>query len=266
MSSANKSPARVLSGIGLMVATAATLGALISLPALAIPISGQGTWETTLQPRDIDGNGSVDAFYDTTLNITWLANFRTLTGLVSKVDWDTANRWATTTSFFGLSGWRLPTTNDTGRSGCQFSYSGSDCGFNVDTSTGNPVNSELAHLFYVTLGNLADCDKTGSCGVASLGVFSTGNLTNYSIDGYWSGTAVALDSNFAWYFGSITFPVPGYQGTLRKDVALRAVAVHPGDVGTPMPLPSTAALIALAFVRWVLFGAGGLAGRVRRLG
>lgn len=41
----------------------------------AAPISGQGTWESTLQARDLDGNKStVEAYYDTALGITWLAN------------------------------------------------------------------------------------------------------------------------------------------------------------------------------------------------
>jgi hypothetical protein len=110
----------------------------------------------------------------------------------------------------------------------------------------------------LTLGNLALCDKTGSC-FGYLGVLNTANLTGYSIDAYRSGTVYRRDSNFAWYFGSLTFPVPGYQESFRKDAALRAVAVHPGDVGTPMPLPSTAALILLTF------GAMGMV-RQQRLG
>ncbi|MBA4108863.1 MAG: hypothetical protein C0487_04625 [Leptothrix sp. (in: Bacteria)] len=32
-----------------------------------------GDWETTLQARDINGDGTVDAYYDTTQDITWLA-------------------------------------------------------------------------------------------------------------------------------------------------------------------------------------------------
>lgn len=39
--------------------------------AQAAPIPGQGTWETTLQGRDLDGNfGSFEAYYDTVLDIT----------------------------------------------------------------------------------------------------------------------------------------------------------------------------------------------------
>ena len=42
--------------------------------AHAVPVPGQGTWETTLQARDIDGDGTVDAWYDTALDLTWLAD------------------------------------------------------------------------------------------------------------------------------------------------------------------------------------------------
>src|SRR3989304_3890046 len=36
-------------------------------------VTGQGSWETTLQARDLDGNTStIEAYYDTVLHITWL--------------------------------------------------------------------------------------------------------------------------------------------------------------------------------------------------
>src|SRR5262245_1519847 len=40
----------------------------------AMPISGQGTWETTLQARYAAGSTDPVAYYDSTLNITWLAD------------------------------------------------------------------------------------------------------------------------------------------------------------------------------------------------
>ena len=51
------------------------LGLLLSCGvAQSAAVSGQGTWETTLQARDVDANGVVDAYYDTVLDITWLAD------------------------------------------------------------------------------------------------------------------------------------------------------------------------------------------------
>ena len=35
--------------------------ALIATPAYSNPINGQGTWESTLEGRDVDGDSSVDA-------------------------------------------------------------------------------------------------------------------------------------------------------------------------------------------------------------
>lgn len=55
--------------------TACTLvPVLIAAPVLAGPIPGQGTWESTLQARDLTGDNVADAFYDSVLNITWLAD------------------------------------------------------------------------------------------------------------------------------------------------------------------------------------------------
>jgi hypothetical protein len=236
-----------------VVAAVALLSAFIAPVAQAGPVPGQGNWQTTLQARDIDGNGSTDAYYDTQLNITWLANFNT-NGLMN---WNAANTWATTTSFFGLSGWRLPTTNDTGASGCDFAYSGTDCGYNVQTSTGNAVNSEMAHLYYVTLGNLAYCSASAVCPQPGQGLINTGDLVNFQSFAYWSGTVYAPVSNLAWLFYTGTVNGAGGQTNDSKDGALYAVAVRPGDVGASVPLPPTAALMLL------MFGAMGLIRRKR---
>jgi len=56
-----------------------------------VPVSGQGTWETTLQGRDLDGNNlTAEACYDTALDITWLAN----ADINGEMDWFAANTWA----------------------------------------------------------------------------------------------------------------------------------------------------------------------------
>lgn len=53
---------------------AASVAMLAAGAAQALGVPGQGTWETTLQPRDLDGNAAngPEAFYDTVLDITWL--------------------------------------------------------------------------------------------------------------------------------------------------------------------------------------------------
>jgi PASTA domain/Bacterial Ig-like domain (group 2)/PKD domain len=88
-------------------------------------IPGQGTWETTLRPRDLDGDGLADAYYDTAQDITWLAD-RTLPRLTLSE----ANSWVASLNVHGVTGWRL---------------------FNVQTS---PLTSELSKLYFDTLGNV----------------------------------------------------------------------------------------------------------------
>ena len=70
---------------GLLAAAAMLFGAL---PALALPFPGRGTWESTLQARDLNGDTVTDAYYDTALNVTWLANAN------GAMTWSAANTWA----------------------------------------------------------------------------------------------------------------------------------------------------------------------------
>jgi PEP-CTERM motif len=77
--------------------TATTALLALAATAQAAGVSGQGTWETTLQPRDINADGKTDAFYDSVLKVTWLAD---------------ANAWAANLNVYGATGWRLPTLVD----------------------------------------------------------------------------------------------------------------------------------------------------------
>ena len=133
---------------------------LFSTAAHAAPVSGQGTWETTLQARDFDANpATIEGYYDTVLGVTWLAD----ANANGTMTWDAANAWAAGLDFgAGIDNWRLPTMIDNGNDGCNYSTTGgTDCGYNVQTTTDSPpypaatVYSEMASLFYDTLGNLA---------------------------------------------------------------------------------------------------------------
>ena len=222
------------------------LAVLVAAAAQAAPVAGQGTWETTLQARDINGDSVVDAYYDTALNITWLADWN-VNGIQ---DWNTQVAWASGLNVHGVTGWRLPSTTDTGPSGCDFSLAGgTDCGYNVDTAS-----SEMAHMFYVTLGNKAYCppgDATCAGGPqAGFGLSNTADFTNMQSYYLWSGTGYAPSPGYAWYF----YTLVGYQGDLGKLSGLYAVAVRPGDVAAGVPEPATlgltlTALGALALVR-----------------
>jgi PEP-CTERM motif len=211
--------------------------------------------------RDINGvavaGSSAGAvfLYDTDLNITWLRNasaaagsrfddgFSTTDGFMT---WANAKNWASTLTVGSYSGWRLPTMIDTGASGCDYSNSGgTDCGYNVLTAT-----SEMAHLFYVSLRNLAFCAPgivvcLNSTPQTGWGLVNTGNFQNLQPRAYWFGTEYTLPGE-AWVFD---MPV-GLQGKAFTDEFWSAMAVRPGDVlrSTQIPEPGTLALAAAALV------------------
>jgi len=244
--------------------TVALLAALWALPSWSAAVSGQGTWESTLQPRYFNNDATPDAFYDTDRNITWLAdaNYANTSGhdADGRMNWANANAWAVSLDLYGPSGadgWRLPAVTDTGTSGCDWSYSGgTDCGYNVDTATG-----EMAHMFYDELGNKAYCppgDATCSGGPQSgWGLTNPGPFSNVQSYVYWSGTQYAPDSSVAWYF-NFNF---GGQSLATTPSEFYAWAVHSGDVGaaTPVPVPAAAWLLGSG-----LLGLFGVA-RPRRL-
>jgi len=69
-----------------------------------------------LQPRDINGDGVADAYYDPAANLTWAADAN-LAGTLGLADyppmpgamtWAAANAWASGLNLYGVTGWRLP--------------------------------------------------------------------------------------------------------------------------------------------------------------
>jgi len=171
--------------------TVALLAALWALPSSA-----------ALVARYFDGDATPDAYFDTDLSITWLAdaNYAKTSNYDAdgRMNWTNANAWAASLDLYGPSGpdgWRLPTVTDTGTSGCNFAYIGTDCGYNVNTATG-----EMAHMFYDELGNKAYYNTSGSGPQSGWGLTNTGPFSNVQSDVYWSGTQYAPDSSNAWGF------------------------------------------------------------------
>ena len=204
------------------------------------------------------------AYYDDILDITWLTNANlsdTNTFGVSGInggmmDFATANNWIAAlnadngTGYLGFNNWRMPTMVDTGAPGCDWSFDGTDCGFNSDTST-----SEFANLYYETLGLLAsDIDYfTKEPNVDLVGINAEHALPfyNFKRSHYWFGLEYAPDTDHAWHYDMHS----GRQLTYIKTADAYVTAVISGDIAA-VPVPAAA---------W-LFGSGllGLVAVARR--
>jgi hypothetical protein len=234
--------------------------------SLIVAALASSSAHAALQGRDLNGSaGSFEAYYDTELDITWLAdaNYAKTSGYDADglMTWAAANTWAAQLSFTNpltsetLDDWRLPTTTDTGAAGCNFANSGTDCGYNVD-----PASSEMAHLYFVTLGNQSYRTTTGAVSGAYAGganpnstLDNVGPFTNFQSNYYWSGTEYAPNPSYAWVF----YTDFGSQSINGKSNSFYALAVSPGDVAA-VPEAETYALM--------LAGLGLIGWRARRRG
>jgi hypothetical protein len=229
--------------------------------AQAAGVSGQGTWQTTLQARDLDGNlgNGPEAFFDAVLNVTWLAdaNYAKTSGYDADgyMTWRDALDWAAQLNINGIAGWRLPSMLDTATVGCNFADAGTDCGYNSDTSI-----SELTHMYYLTLGNKSVVGTAGNF-QPDFGLKNSGPFSNVESDGLWSKVTVAPDVSVN---PALEYPYVGYfysynglQNFASKfspqfeSVEFTAWAVRPGDVAA-VPEPQTYAL-ALAGLAAAVF-------------
>ena len=197
--------------------TLKTWAAAVGLIALS------GAAQAALTDR---GGGMI---YDTTLNITWLAdwNYANTSGFANGglMNWTTANNWANNLVYGGYHDWRLPTSLDAGGTG--------PCGPGAINCSG----SEMGHMFYNNWGAPAGHHFSLGTNTANLALFS-----NVLSSAYWSGTEYAPVPSFAWFF----YTAYGVQDISYKSDALYAVAVRPGDVAAPVPEPQTLALWLLA--------------------
>lgn len=218
---------------------------LIAPAAQAVGVSGQGIWETVLEPRDLDGDGVADAYYDKSRDVSWAAN----ADPIGRNDWHTTRNWVQSLNLHGVTGWRLPALKAVagGLPVCPaYTYDGSgDCGYNVD-----PALSELAYMYQVVLGNLPEYDTAGQPRPAGWGLTNTGPFVDLREGDYPTSVQTWCDQNdcvsnpryFVWLFETRW----GYQdGGEILDPTHHAWAVHDGDVGlAAVPEPGSALLLA----------------------
>jgi hypothetical protein len=177
--------------------------------------AGQGTWVITLEPRDFDGDAStIEGYYDTSLDITWLANANK--SGVARI-WDSANTWIEALDINGIIGWRLPMERP--------------INLKQLDDAGEPV-FELSHLYFVTLGNEPKYPGEG--------LTNTGPFSNVQVNQYWSSTEIERVGGPSEYHPYTTVVKTfdfsfGESRALEKNISRAFVwAVHDGDVGMPI--------------------------------
>ena len=180
----------------------------MQLAGLVLAMGLTGSAHAALQGRDLNGSaGSFEAYYDTVLDITWLAdaNYAKTSGYDADglMNWAAANTWAANLSFYNpltnqtYADWRLPTVSPVNGSSLNYNFTNdgsTDYGFNISkpgTTFAGSTGSEMAYMYYNNLGNPALITPAGvfsGCYVSAsntcldnVGLFSptrTGQLRN----------------------------------------------------------------------------------------
>ena len=197
--------------------------------AAAAMVTLAGAAQAALVDR---GGGMI---YDTTRNITWLADMN-LNGLMNRA---VATAWAANLVYGGFSDWRLPTLNPADTT-C--GSNSTPLGFPTQYYGFNCTGGELSGLFVTDLGNKAGESVLNQVGDTLEQIANFALFSNVQSNYYWSGTEYAPDPGSVWTFTSLF----GFQDFGFQTSALYAVAVRPGDVAAAVPEPQTLALVLLA--------------------
>jgi hypothetical protein len=223
--------------------------------------------QAALHGRDLDGNpATFEAYYDDVLNVTWLAdaNYARTSGRDAdgKMTWPTATSWVENLDYFGVTGWRLPALGP--RDGSSYDHTFSNNGTTDEGFGIRGTHSELAHLYYVTLGNKGLCtpddDDPDGCTVQNgWGLKNAGPFLNVgAIAGHWTGTEsmCPCGSLKTWLVDLAT----GRQGQLLGTNLQGAWPVRDGDVAP------TGDLATLSLKTSVVSGCKSVTGTVRLAG
>jgi len=248
---------------------------LITASVLASTLLLSQSANAGLIARTITDNtfGTVDAYYDDVLDITWLkdANFAKTSGYDAdgRMTWDVANTWAGQLEIGSYNDWRLtslkPKNSQIDFNYISLNYDGSsDLGYNIIRTV-----NEMAYMFHVNLGIEGYCDGVNNtasvCDSSGTGYHNTKGGTaiettnlgnNIAVDNlmsytYWNDTGYAPATYDAWAFNTNR---GNQRNNLYKDGSLYGWAVRSGDVGasTPpvssVPEPTTLAIFGLGLL------------------
>lgn len=189
-----------------------------------------------LQPRDINGDGIVDAYYDPAQNITFTAdaNLPAAFGLddaffghaPGNLSHAHAEAWPLTLDLYGVTGWRLAKA---------LTF---NCTPNEDPTEPLPVFCRVA--------------------TSELSLLPTFSVFRNVQDGYWiDGLLPPSSTNFGRLL--LFAPGHGHNSDSQGDIPEGAWAVHDGDIAalaTPVPEPETWALMLLGLMAFRLGGPG----------
>jgi hypothetical protein len=223
------------------------------------------------------------AYYDTVLDITWLADANLaesetfgVAGIDSdgSMNWDTANDWIAAmnadsgTGYLGFNDWRLPSlspvsggavfnTSFSNNGSADFGYGATGVGWETLTDV---IVSEMGYMYYGNLANLGLCTPNdaspSSCTTqAGWGLANTDSFDNVQSANYWSGVEFGSLSAWSFYFDI------GYQDPSGRIRTQFAWAVRPGDVGVDAQVPEPASMLLCGIA---LAGAAGARRRASR--
>jgi len=189
--------------------------------------------------------------YEDTKGLVWLDYVKASNSWQNQVDWASGLGGALdviidpgyTTTIDWTTGWRLPITDESkAKMSGGFGYEGLNSSGNYNYKYGyNMVNSELGHLYYESLGNLALIGTDGTNPQPDWGLKSTGPFDNLQDIIYWSGTEFSPDTIYSWLFGFYDGRLDGAPKVGPS--TFNAIAVRTGEVSA-VPVPGTMLLLA----------------------